>query len=82
MSLYDYVEWCVYLNGADIVLAANTFNDAVEFANKINIVVGEHADETKSNPLIFAQVELWKNVSDDDHEPDKVDWSEYGIKNE
>ncbi|MCW8960152.1 MAG: hypothetical protein OQK29_01230 [Ignavibacteriaceae bacterium] len=79
MSFYDNKKWCVYINGADECLATKTFKSAVKKSAKINkqFLDMESAFKNNSTPLCFAQVELWDNVCDANHNPDSVNWCEH-----
>lgn len=78
-NVYDAQQWGVHVSGPDSVLAARSFEEAVEQCERINRNIVKHIKPESDSlvcPLIWAKVELWADISKGAHEPEKTDWDE------
>lgn len=74
---YNEYKWGVLVSGPCNVLAAHSFDEAVEKANEINnaLVKFSHSDLCNENyPAVFAQVAIWSDISNGDHDPENTIW--------
>ena len=76
---YNTKKWVVLVCGPGSVLAAHSFTEAATKCAEINRMVVDHMiprSESPYSPILYAQVVIWSDVCEGEHEPDQTDWNE------
>ena len=78
MNQYESTKWGVHVKGPNTILAAHSFQEAVEKSQEINAYALSRIPEMKSPfyPLLWATVERWEDLTTSEHNPAETDWSE------